>query len=240
MSDEGKPMAARSGLRRPADPALVRYGPDGLVPGVVQDAEDGEVLMLGYLDAEALAATRATGRVHFHSRSRGTLWRKGETSGNELRVRAIARDCDGDALLLTVTRTGPTCHTGARSCFEEPTSDPIDEASGRVRPPVQGLAWLETLWATIDDRAQRRPAGSYTARLIEGGVDATARKVLEEAAEVVLAAKDDAADPDSGPARERLSAEIADLVFHLLVLARERGLSPRAIVDELRARHGST
>ena len=147
--------------------------------------------MVAWMDAEALAATLATGEVHFHSRSRDRLWRKGETSGNVLRLVDLAADCDGDALLVTVDPAGPTCHRGTRSCF-----DP-DGRAGRARRP-QGFAWLETLWATIASRAADRPTGSYTARLLDGGVDAAGRKVTEEATEVLLAAKDDAAAEAAG------------------------------------------
>ena len=220
---------------RVLDPAALRYGPDGLVAAVVQDASDGRVLMVGWQDAEAVAATLETGDVHFRSRSRGTLWRKGETSGNTLRVVAIELDCDADAVLVHAQPAGPTCHTGARSCFDaEGTSA---EQSGAA--PLQGFAWLERLWATIVERARTRPEGSYTSRLLEGGVDAVARKVAEEATEVVLAAKDDAAARDAGaPGRPgELAGELADLVYHALVLCAERGLSPAAVIATLRARH---
>jgi phosphoribosyl-ATP pyrophosphohydrolase/phosphoribosyl-AMP cyclohydrolase len=210
----------------------VRWPESGLVAGVVQDAADGRVLMVGWLDREALDVTMATALVHFHSRSRDRLWRKGETSGNELRVVSLAADCDGDALLLTVEPTGPTCHTGTRSCFdaEAPGSDtdaPIGDA--------QGFAWLETLWSTIQSRAQARPAGSYTSSLLDGGVDAVARKVAEEALEVALAAKDHAADP-SADRRDALAGESADLLFHLLALLAERRLEPREALAALRER----
>jgi len=163
----------------------LRYDEKGLVPAIVQDPVDGRVLMLAWMDAEALDATLATGEVHFHSRSRDRLWRKGETSGNVLRLVDLTTDCDSDALLVTAEPIGPTCHRGTPSCF-----DP-DEA-----PPersTKGFAWFETLWATIASRAASRPEGSYTARLLDGGVDAVARKVTEEATEVLMAAKDDAA-----------------------------------------------
>ena len=209
------------------DPAAVRFGVDGLVPAVVQDAADGRVLMLAYMDAEALEATQATGDVHFHSRSRGRLWRKGETSGNGLRVRGLALDCDGDALLITAEPAGPTCHRGTRSCF-----DPED---ARPAPPTQGFAWLETLWWTIAERAAERPSGSYTTSLLDGGVDIAGRKVTEEATEVLIAAKDDAVA--SSPAtREALAGEAADLLYHALVLLAERDLPPSAVIDVLQAR----
>jgi phosphoribosyl-AMP cyclohydrolase / phosphoribosyl-ATP pyrophosphohydrolase len=219
------------GLRLPAD---VRWGADGLAPAIVQDRADGRVLMLGYVDREALTATMETGAVHFHSRSRGRLWRKGGTSGNELRLVSLALDCDADAILLEVDPQGPTCHRRTRSCF-----DPEDEEP--AGPAPEGFAWLETLWATIADRAATRPAGSYTARLLAGGVDTAGRKVVEEATELLMAAKDDAtaevtgADRSAGSAA--LAGEAADLVFHALVLLAERGVPPAAVLAVLRERH---
>jgi phosphoribosyl-ATP pyrophosphohydrolase/phosphoribosyl-AMP cyclohydrolase len=211
----------------------VAFGADGLVPTVVQDAADGRVLMLAYMDAEALAATIATGDVHFHSRSRGRLWRKGETSGNVLRLVSLDLDCDTDALLVRVDPVGPTCHRVTRSCFD-PDGAPGDRAT-------QGFAWLETLWSTIDERATTRAEGSYTAHLLDDGVDAVARKVTEEATEVLLAAKDDATAETAGVAREAtrdaLAGETADLLYHALVLLSERDLPPAAVIEALRARH---
>jgi phosphoribosyl-ATP pyrophosphohydrolase/phosphoribosyl-AMP cyclohydrolase len=206
-----------------------RYGDDGLVPAIVQDAADGRVLMLAWMDEAALTATLETGEVHFHSRSRNALWKKGETSGNVLRLVSIAEDCDRDALLVTADPVGPTCHRGTRSCFDSEGA-PAERAS-------QGFAWLESLWSTIADRAATRPEGSYTARLLAGGVDATGRKVTEEATEVLIAAKDDAAG--STPERRvALAGESADLVYHLLVLLAERNVQPSDVVAELRRRHG--
>ncbi len=223
-------------------PPEVRFGPDGLAPAIVQDAADGRVLMLAWMDAEALAATVRTGEVHFHSRSRGRLWRKGETSGNVLRLVRLAADCDSDALLVTAESAGPACHRGTRTCF-----DPEGSPAMATRPPEaaaqggQGFAWLETLWATIADRAATRPAGSYTASLLDGGVDAVTRKVAEEAIEVVLAAKDDAAAESRGTdrdgTRQALAGEVADLVYHALILLAERGTRPAEVVATLRGRH---
>ncbi len=206
----------------------VRFDAAGLVPAVVQDAVDGRVLMLAFMDAAALEATVSTGEVHFHSRSRDRLWRKGETSGNVLRLRGLALDCDGDALLVTVEPLGPTCHRATRSCF--------DPEGAPAEPSTQGFAWLETLWSTIAARASERPAGSYTTSLLDGGVDATARKVTEEATEVLLAAKDDAV-ASSPETRRALAGETADLLFHTLVLLAERDLAPAEVVAALRARH---
>jgi phosphoribosyl-AMP cyclohydrolase / phosphoribosyl-ATP pyrophosphohydrolase len=214
------------------DARAVRFGADALVPVVAQDVRDGRVLMVAYMDAAALAATLETGDVHFHSRSRGRLWRKGETSGHVLRLVDLSLDCDGDALLASVEPAGPTCHRGARSCF-----DPDGAASD---PPTQGFAGLETLWSTIASRAAERPAGSYTTSVLDGGVDAAGRKVTEEATEVLLAARDDAeaqrADGDRILTREALAGETADLLYHALVLLAERGLEPHAVLDVLAGR----
>lgn len=212
----------------------VAFSTDGLVPTVVQDAADGRVLMVAYMDADALAATMATGEVHFHSRSRDRLWRKGETSGHVLRLVGLAVDCDGDALLVTVDPIGPTCHRGTRSCF-----DPDDASAERT---TQGFVWLEALWATIAERAATHPGDSYTAQLLDGGVDAVGRKVTEEATELLLAAKDDATAEmtggDRAVTRQALAGEAADLLFHAFVLLAERDLTPALVIDALRARHG--
>lgn len=239
MSDESG--APNSGTAGPVDlswglsPDAVTWGEGGLVAGIVQDVADGRVLMVGWLDAEALAATLATGEVHFHSRSRGRLWRKGETSGNVLRLRSLALDCDGDALLLGVEPVGPTCHRGVRSCFDV-------DGSPATAPVPQGFAWLESLWATIASRAAERPAGSYTTRLLEGGVDLAGRKVAEEATEVLLAAKNDESAERTGQDRSEsgrlLAGETADLAYHALVLLAERGLMPADVISVLRDRHG--
>jgi phosphoribosyl-ATP pyrophosphohydrolase/phosphoribosyl-AMP cyclohydrolase len=234
------------------DLPAVRFGPDGLVPAVVQDAGDGRVLMVAWMDAEALQATLDTRLVHFHSRSRGRLWRKGEASGNVLHLRGLNLDCDADTLLVTATPAGPTCHRGTRSCFDpepgtetatpaHPETDSRPSESGGEDAEPNDFAWLENLWATIRSRARNRPEGSYTAALLEGGADAIARKVTEEATEVLIAAKDDAAAEASGSDRAATSAnlagETADLLYHALVLLAERGLRPSEVIDVLRTRH---
>lgn len=197
----------------------IRFDERGLVPGIVQDAATGAVLMMAYVNEEALEATRRTGEVHFWSRSRNELWHKGATSGNTMAVRSIREDCDGDALLIEVFPAGPACHTGETTCFGP------DEA--------QGFAALEDLWSTIARRAIDRQEGSYTTHLLDGGPDAPARKVLEEAGEVAFAAKDHAAgDGDAG----RVIEESADLIYHLLVLLADRGVGPGEVIDELRKR----
>ena len=187
--------------------------PGRLLPCVVQDADGGEVLMLAHVDAEALAATSETGLAHFHSRSRGRLWRKGETSGNTLAVESIERDCDGDTLLMRVRPSGPVCHTGQETCFGERAIDP--------RPAV-----LAQLAAVIGQRGRTRPAGSYVAGLLEAEREQTQRKVGEEAVEVLLAA----------PGSDELVAEVADLWFHSMLLLARDGLDPLAPLGVLTAR----
>ena len=213
----------------------IAWGDGGLVAGVVQDVADGRVLMVGWLDAEALAATLATGEVHFRSRSRNRLWRKGESSGNVLRLRTLALDCDGDALLLGVEPAGPTCHRNVRSCFDA-------DGQPAAGADAQGFAWLEALWATIASRAAERPTGSYTTTLLDGGVDVAGRKVAEEATEVLLAAKNDESAERAGLDRAEtgrlLAGEAADLVYHALVLLAERDLAPVDVLAVLRDRHG--
>ena len=211
----------------------VAFGADGLVPAIVQDVADGRVLMLAWMDAEALAATIATREVHFHSRSRERLWRKGETSGNVLRLVRLDVDCDGDALLVTADPAGPTCHRHTRSCF--------DASDATAERTTQGFGWLEKLWSTIADRATTRPIGSYTTKLLDGGVDAVGRKVTEEATEVLLAARDDAeaerVGGERGAAQDALAGETADLLYHTLVLLAERGVTPSEVIATLRERH---
>ena len=230
------------------------WGPDGLVPVVVQDEADGRVLMVAYTDVEALAMTQATAQLHFYSRSRQTLWRKGETSGNVLRVVSLDLDCDRDAILATVRPAGPTCHRGTRSCFD-PEAEVVDDqdveaaggpSAGAPSTPdlaegPQGFAWLETLWSTVHERRRDRPTGSYTTSLLEGGVDVVGRKVTEEATEVLIAAKDDAAAQAAGLDRtataDALVAETGDLLYHALVLLAERDQWPRRVIEVLRERH---
>ena len=185
----------------------------GLLPAIVQDAATLRVLMLGYMDPAALCSTLRSGQVTFWSRSRKRLWTKGETSGNVLRLVAIDLDCDGDALLVTARPEGPTCHRGTASCFP--------------RAPGDGLAELDALVAA---RERSRPPGSYTTTLFERGVQRIAQKVGEEGVEAALAgvAGDDAA----------LMGEAADLLYHLLVLLRARGLSLGDALAVLAARAG--
>lgn len=197
----------------------VQWNSDGLAMAVVQHARTGEILMCAWMNAEALAATRATGLVHFWSRSRRVLWQKGETSGNVLRLTALAADCDGDVLLATALPAGPACHTGSRTCFTD-------------RRP-QGFYDLEPLWRTIEERLASGGEGSYTARLASGGAAAVSRKIIEEAAEAAEAALNlEAGRGGAG----RLAEEAADVLYHLLVLLAERGVEPERVMEELAAR----
>ncbi|KFN46062.1 bifunctional phosphoribosyl-AMP cyclohydrolase/phosphoribosyl-ATP diphosphatase HisIE [Arenimonas metalli] len=186
----------------------------GLLPAVVQDAGNGRVLMLGYMDRAALEATLASGRVTFFSRSKQRLWMKGETSGDVLELVRLETDCDADTLLVQARPHGPTCHLGRGSCF----------------PDAPG-SFLAELDALVQARERERPAGSYTTSLFEGGVRRVAQKVGEEGVETALAgvAQDD----------EPLLGEAADLVFHLTVLLRARGLGLADVERVLRQRHAA-
>lgn len=226
----------------------LRYDARGLIPAVVQDAGDGTVLMLGYMNAEALTRTVESGDVHFWSRSRGALWLKGETSGNYLRLVEMRLDCDSDALLIRAMPEGPTCHTGERSCFSRQLPspavhpEPLTAAPG-VEAPASGAAVVEApvsaspataldrLWATIEARQAHPEPGSYTNHLLDAGVDRIGRKIGEEAAETIIAAKNDSP--------LELSREAADLFYHTLVLLAARGVSLPDVYAELEARHGA-
>jgi phosphoribosyl-AMP cyclohydrolase / phosphoribosyl-ATP pyrophosphohydrolase len=192
---------------------------EGLLPVIVQHYDGGAVLMLGYMTPEALAATRATGRVTFFSRARQRLWTKGETSGHFLEVRAITADCDGDTLLILAKPLGPVCHLGTATCF----------GSGASEPARRPYGFLETLSAIIRERIAERPPGSYTAKLLDAGPRRIAQKVGEEGLELALAA---VAQTD-----EDTIAETADLLYHVLLLLESKGLSLAQVVDLLEARH---
>jgi phosphoribosyl-ATP pyrophosphohydrolase/phosphoribosyl-AMP cyclohydrolase len=199
------------------DDSQIAYDERGLVPCVVQDWSTGEVLTLAYVNAEALAATRASGEMHFWSRSRDELWHKGATSGNVQRVRALRYDCDADALLALVEPAGPACHTGERTCFHRGELEPA--------APHEVLPALERV---LEQRASERPEGSYTVELLSDPARIGA-KVEEEAEEVARAAREES--------DERVAEEAADVVYHLAVLMRSRGLSladVERVLDERR------
>lgn len=204
-----------------ATAADVAWGADGLVPVVAQDATSGDVLTVAYANELALARTLATGEAHFWSRSRAELWRKGATSGNVQRVRDVLLDCDGDALVYRVDPAGPACHTGARTCFYRRLSP--DGAAAGIG------ASMGLLQRVVDQRWAERPEGSYVAKLADRGVGYVAQKVVEEAGETIVAAlerKDD-----------EMLGEAADLLFHLTVLLRARGLDLDQVAAVLEGRH---
>jgi phosphoribosyl-ATP pyrophosphohydrolase/phosphoribosyl-AMP cyclohydrolase len=185
--------------------------------------------MVAYADREALERTLSTGFAHYYSRSRKSLWRKGETSGHQQRVTEVRVDCDGDAILFRVEQTGPACHTGTRTCFStavEPQGNRV--SAGLVAGEDPGGHLLSRLAATIATRAAERPEGSYTVELLDRGLPKVSQKVGEEAVELVVAANAE----DDG----RFSAEAADLVYHLLVLFQARGVSLDAVLRELEKR----
>ncbi len=199
------------------DDSEVAFDEQGLVPCIVQDWRTGEVLTLAYMNAESLARTRQTGEAHFFSRSRQELWHKGATSGHTQEVKALRYDCDGDALIALVEPNGPACHTGERTCFHR----------GELEPGAPHES-LPTLERTIAERAAAKPEGSYTAKLL-ADPELTGAKVQEEAEEVRLAARQES--------DARVAEEAADVIYHLLVLLRGRGLSlsdAERVLDERR------
>ncbi|WP_108993905.1 bifunctional phosphoribosyl-AMP cyclohydrolase/phosphoribosyl-ATP diphosphatase HisIE [Paenibacillus agaridevorans] len=214
--------------------AAIKWSEDGLVPAIVQDAQSKEVLMLAYMNEESLGLSVSTGTTWFWSRSRNELWNKGATSGHTQRIESMSYDCDGDTLLVRVAQQGPACHTGRYSCFyngielesgAQQADSAVDEEESSDRFGILGK--LETI---IAQRYAERPAGAYTTYLFDKGVDKILKKVGEESAEVIIAAKNQDND--------ELRSEAGDLLFHLMVLLRERGLPLDDIMSELNNRHG--
>lgn len=197
----------------------ISFDDRGLVPVVVQDEGTGEVLMLAWANAKALELTQETGEMHFYSRSRGEIWRKGETSGATMAVKQLRYDCDGDAVLALVAPAGPACHTGERTCFYREFGG---EAPDRV-----AFEELPALERTLRSRAAERPAGSYTVELLDNPT-LIGEKVEEEAEEVVRAAREET--------DERVAEEAADVIYHLAVLLASRGVPQSAVFEELNAR----
>jgi phosphoribosyl-ATP pyrophosphohydrolase/phosphoribosyl-AMP cyclohydrolase len=208
----------------PTGEIALKFNSEGLIPAVAQDHANGQVLMLAYMNREALDKTRATGLAHYYSRSRGRLWKKGEESGHVQRVHEILYDCDADALVLKVDQEAVACHTGNRSCFYrsldgEPVGD-VDDA----------LGVLSEIHRTIQDRKANPPEGSYVAGLFAKGPNAILKKIGEEAAEVVMAGKEGD--------RRAIVFEVADLWFHTLVLLGLHDIDPAEVARELRSRIG--
>jgi phosphoribosyl-ATP pyrophosphohydrolase/phosphoribosyl-AMP cyclohydrolase len=201
--------------------AELRYDADGLIPAIVQEADTGELLMLAWMNREAVEATLRTGQSHFWSRSRRTLWRKGETSGHTQHVQGVYVDCDADALLVQVHQDGVACHTGHRSCFFAALQAGDDTPRAHM---------LERLEGIVASRVARAPAGSYVGALLARGEAAVARKIGEEAVEVITAAL-------GGEGDRRLVEEVADLWFHTIVLLGQRKIPVSDVLEELARRH---
>lgn len=203
----------------------VKQSEKGLVPAIAQHAESGEVLMLGYMSPGSMKRTLEGGDVWFYSRSRSDLWHKGEISGNYMHVKAAVVDCDGDTVLLQVDPDGPICHTGNSTCFF--TS--LDEIPEFERSE-DGPGVLEEIFSIIQDRKDEMPKDSYTSKLFDEGIERISQKVIEEAGETAIAGV--------GGNRESLVGEMADLLFHSLVLLSAAGACPEDVWNELRARRG--
>ncbi len=211
----------------------IRFAENGLVPAIIQDHKSGQVLMMAYMNAEALKRTKETGYTWFFSRSRNCLWMKGESSGHRQKVKQILYDCDQDALLIMVEQTGVACHTGHYSCFyrdlegneiEKKRVDPAPMyAAGQEGPAI-----LYELYSLIQERREQKPEGSYTTYLFKEGIDKILKKVGEENAEVIIAAKNNS--------KEELVYETADLFYHLMVLLVEQNVELADIFTELRKR----
>lgn len=205
----------------------ISFDESGIAPVVMQDAATGEVLTLAYANREAVEKTLHSGEAYFYSRSRGALWRKGETSGNTQKVAEVRLDCDSDALLYKVHPEGPACHTGERSCFYTTLAgEGVGVEKGPSGTETAGKM-LDRLATTISDRRGSAPEASYTAKLLASGTNRVAQKVGEESVEVVIAAMSD----------DRLAEESADLLYHLLVLLEERGVGFERVGGVLRDRH---
>ena len=210
----------------PAEPEVgIRWDARGLVPAIVQDAQTGQVLMLAYMNEESLQRTLETGETWFWSRSRDALWHKGATSGNTQRVEEVRYDCDGDSLLVRVAPSGPACHTGQQSCFYRRLPD-----EGEAGPPPAAGGVLPYLEAVIQDRKAHPRPGSYTCQLLDEGLPRIVKKVGEEAIETLVAAQSEG--------DERLVSEVADLIYHTLVLLAARDLSWQEVEAELARRFG--
>jgi phosphoribosyl-AMP cyclohydrolase / phosphoribosyl-ATP pyrophosphohydrolase len=214
--------------------ADVKFDEHGLVPAIVQDANTLQVLTLAYMNRESLERTLAEDETWFWSRSRASLWHKGETSGNKQRVVEVNLDCDYDALRVLVVPEGPACHTGAQTCFHNELEGASKEAKSRTESSKADLGeTLNNLHSVIASRKQERPEGSYTTYLFDQGLDKILKKVGEECAETIIAAKNED--------RSALVKEASDLLYHLLVLFVDRGLTLEEVRDELssRSRKGS-
>jgi phosphoribosyl-AMP cyclohydrolase / phosphoribosyl-ATP pyrophosphohydrolase len=207
------------------NPDELKFDENGLIPAIVQDRKTKEVLTLAYMNRESLSLSIESGETWFYSRSRQELWHKGATSGNTQKIAEIKYDCDQDALVLLVEPAGPACHTGAVSCFNET----VYQAEGLTDAEEESYSILAQLEQVIEQREEERPEGAYTTYLFEKGVDKILKKVGEESAEVIIAAKN--------RDQEELKWESADLLYHLLVLLREQKLPFKEVLGVLKERH---
>jgi phosphoribosyl-ATP pyrophosphohydrolase/phosphoribosyl-AMP cyclohydrolase len=210
-------------------PDALKFGADGLIPAVVQAAETGDCLMVAWMNRDAVEQTLATGVTHFWSRSRGAPWRKGETSGHTQHVQRIYVDCDGDTLLVQVHQDGVACHTGNRTCFFQRLRAG-DGNTADAAVDAAAATMLDRIERIVAERKVSAPAGSYVAKLLAAGQPAVARKIGEEAVEVVTAAL-------GGEGDRRVVEEVADLWFHTLVLLGQRAIPLREVLEELARRH---
>ncbi len=202
----------------------LKFDEKGLIPAVVQDASDGRVLMVAYMNRESIEKTVETGRTWFYSRSRQQLWNKGETSGHFQDVKEILVDCDADALVVKVEQTGPACHTGNPTCFFRK----VEEGTLKDYIPPVSSAVLDEVYAVVKDRMENPKEGSYTNYLIDTGIDKILKKVGEECSETIIAAKNE--DPDE------IALETSDLLYHLIVMIAERGMTMEDIYKVLKSR----
>ena len=204
------------------DISEIKFDQQGLVPAIAQDARTGKVLMLAYMNADSIRMTMETGYATYFSRSRQSLWRKGETSGHTQRVLTMSYDCDGDAILLQVEQTGPACHTGSESCFFHP----MIEADEEDMPASSAI--VQKVYNVIVDRREHPQEGSYTNYLLDKGVEKICKKVGEEASETIIAAM-------KGN-KEEVTYEVADVIYHMLVLMLTQGVTPDDVWEELARR----
>ena len=205
---------------------MIKLNQNGTIPGIVQDHKTGNILMMGWMTRESLERTLDSSEVWFYSRSRNELWKKGQTSGNSLKVISIVTDCDSDALLIKAEATGPVCHTGEQSCFH---SEPISDIS-EIKREIVGPGILQELYSVIQDRKDSKDPNSYTVDLFEQGVERIGQKVVEEAGETAIAAAVGKSD--------QLTEEVADLWYHTLVLIAASGINLNAVWQILASRRG--
>ena len=202
---------------------MIKLNSEGLLPVITQDAATHKVLTLAYMSKESLQKTLNEKQVWFYSRSRSELWRKGESSGNEMHVKSVQSDCDNDAILIQVDPKGPACHTGETSCFHNEIQEPLVSTSDE-----KNSSMIDELYATIQQRKKDMPPDSYTSQLFESGINKIAQKVIEEAGETALAGV--------GSNKQNTVSEISDLLYHLLVMMSDLEITPKDVWSELKTR----